>query len=276
MEADVSAIIPCYRCSDTIVRACESVACQTLRPAELILVDDGSGDHTLDTLLQIQSAYSRDWVKVIHLERNRGASVARNVAWNTAVCNYVAFLDADDVWHPEKIAFQYSWMRDNSRATATGHKCVMVDPDRPLVASEVNSSFKAHYLSKRKLLLSNPFVTPSFMFKRKLEYRFDPRRKYAEDFLLLLQLGLDGNPIAMLDAELVYVFKKLGKTGISSNLWKMRYGDIKNYWSLWNSQRINYAVMTALTAYSMFKFIILLTFGATSQYALKRLLGKIF
>jgi len=61
----------------------------------------------------------------------------------------------------------------------------------------------------------HPFVTPSFMLKRSLEYRFDPSRRYTEDFLLLMQLGLDGYRIAILEVALAYVFKKLGRSGAS-------------------------------------------------------------
>jgi hypothetical protein len=61
-----------------------------------------------------------------------------------------------------------------------------------------------------ELLISNPFVTPSFMLKRNLQYRFDPSSRYAR-FLSTLQLGLGGYTIAMLDVELVYVFKQFGE-----------------------------------------------------------------
>ena len=271
MEASVTAIIPCYRCSDTVARAIDSVAAQTLRPAEVILVDDGSEDNTLEKLLQIQGAYGEGWIKVIPLERNRGVSMARNVAWDAALHDYVAFLDADDAWHPEKIALQYLWMHNNPETPVSGHKCVMVDPGARVTVSKVDSDFAVRYVSRRQLLVSNPFVTPSFMLRRNLEYRFDPSRRYTEDFLLLMQLGLDGYRIAMLEVELAYVFKRLGKSGASRHLLRMRHGDTKNYWQLWRSGRLGFMTVSALTAYSILKFIALLTLGPSSHSALKRL-----
>ncbi len=81
--APVSVIIPCYRATLTIDRAITSVARQSLRPIEIIFVDDGSGDATVDMLYAIQGRYGGDWIKVIPLPVNGGPSVARNIGWGT-------------------------------------------------------------------------------------------------------------------------------------------------------------------------------------------------
>ncbi|HEX7588324.1 MAG TPA: glycosyltransferase, partial [Anaerolineae bacterium] len=67
IQASVSVVIPCYRCAENIARAVESVVRQTLSPAEVILVDDGSGDDTLATLRALQTRYGLAWIKVIAL-----------------------------------------------------------------------------------------------------------------------------------------------------------------------------------------------------------------
>lgn len=122
--ADVSVVIPCYRCSDVIERAVTSVWEQTLRPAEVILVDDCSGDGTVDTLYALQKKFPPNWIKVIELEQNSGPGEARNAGWAAASHSYVAFLDADDSWHPQKIEIQYSWMIEHPDVVLTGHECV--------------------------------------------------------------------------------------------------------------------------------------------------------
>lgn len=272
MEAPVTTIIPCYRCADTVSKAVDSVAKQTFRPAEVILVDDGSGDSTLETLFALQGAYDRDWIKVIPLERNSGASVARNTAWDRAAYEYVAFLDADDVWHPEKIALQYGWMRAHPHIPASGHRYVLVDPGAPLPALQVHSNFGVRLVTRRRLLLSNPFVAPSVMLKRDLGYRFDPAKRYCEDYYLWLRLVFDGFTMMALNTTLVYVFKRIGKSGASRDLLRMRYGDINNYWQLWRSGKLGFICMSALIAYSMLKFVLLLTVGPKIHYAIKRLI----
>ena len=272
--APVSVVIPCYQCVDTIRRAVSSVAAQSLRPFELILVDDGSRDNTLPELHAIREAYGSDWVKVIDLSRNHGVSVARNAGWNAATQDYIAFLDADDSWHPRKIEFQYAWMSENPQVAISGHRCMMVDPIKQAPTLDVDANFSVRYLSKRRLVFSNPFVTPSFMLKRDLPYRFNPARRYTEDFLLLLQIGLDGHPIAMLDVELVYKYGTFGESGLSSNLLKMRVGDLQNYWQLWRSKRLSFIGLSALSAYSSLKFAALLLLGPERYELLNQRLNK--
>ena len=102
-NADVSVIIPAYRAVDTIERALASVAAQSLKPLEVIVVDDGSDDGTLEAAQRMCDAMSGIRLIVIGQE-NKGAGAARNRALEEAKGEYIAFLDSDDEWLPEKIA----------------------------------------------------------------------------------------------------------------------------------------------------------------------------
>lgn len=274
MFASVSVVIPCYCCVQTIERAVDSISKQTLLPSEVLLVDDGNSDNTITIFRQLQIEYGENWIKVIALERNKGASAARNAGWEQATQDYIAFLDADDVWHPRKIELQYAWMCENPQVAISGHKCVMIDPNTQAPTLDVEVNFSVRYLSKHRLVFSNPFVTPSFMLKRDLPYRFNSARRYTEDFLLLLQIGLDGHPIAMLDVELVYVHKTFGESGLSSNFLKMRVGDLQNYWQLWRSKRLGFIGMSALCAYSSLKLAVLLVLGPERYELLNKRLNR--
>ena len=117
----VSVIVPCYCCAATIETAIESVARQTARPAEVILVDDASGDDTVAALRRLHHRHGADWMKVIRQEQNGGPSVARNAGWAMATQPYLAFLDADDSWHPRKVELQYGWMAAHPEVALTGH-----------------------------------------------------------------------------------------------------------------------------------------------------------
>ena len=68
-KAPVSVVIPCYRCADTIARALASVAAQTLVPEEVILVEDGSPDSTLERLRQLEESHERGWIRIVALPR---------------------------------------------------------------------------------------------------------------------------------------------------------------------------------------------------------------
>ncbi len=105
--APVSVVVPCFRCAPTVGRAVESVMRQTEPVQEIILVDDCSDDGTGAMLHDIAQRAGDGRVRVLALARNSGPATARNAGWNAAVGDYVAFLDADDAWHPRKIEFQY-------------------------------------------------------------------------------------------------------------------------------------------------------------------------
>ncbi|WP_026731766.1 glycosyltransferase family 2 protein [Fischerella sp. PCC 9605] len=254
MMASVSVIIPCYRSSGTVRRAVDSVAKQTLRPAEVILVDDGSGDDTLRVLQQLQDDYGKDWIKVIALEKNCGVSVARNVAWDIASHDYIAFLDSDDAWHPEKIARQYAWMVKHPEIMLSGHHSLVNKPDVRLNHETISENIEANFISKNKLLFSNVFCTSSVMMKRSIKERFCPSLKYCQDYLLWLEIVLNGNQSAVLNFRATYSFKSpFGESGLTKNLLNLKADISDIYRRLWKSGYINLFEWSILSIWSLAK-----------------------
>jgi glycosyltransferase involved in cell wall biosynthesis len=96
----ISAVIPAYNCEAHIARAIDSVLNQTHPADEIIIVDDGSSDDTV----QAVRSYG-DKVTLIQQE-NAGASAARNTGIEAATGNWIAFLDADDEWLPDMLQRQ--------------------------------------------------------------------------------------------------------------------------------------------------------------------------
>jgi len=99
----ISVIIPAYKAAKTIGRALASVVTQTLRPDEIIVVDDGSHDGTFKAAEAFKVHMNGINLKVIN-QQNLGAGAARNRAIAEASGTWLAFLDADDEWLPEKLA----------------------------------------------------------------------------------------------------------------------------------------------------------------------------
>jgi len=108
----VSVIIPAYNAEAHLAATLDSVFAQTYRPLEVIVVDDGSRDSTRDIVAAYQARHAG--LRLI-AKANGGVASARNAGLKAAQGDYVAFLDADDLWHPEKIATQMNTLRPGGR-----------------------------------------------------------------------------------------------------------------------------------------------------------------
>lgn len=255
MNAPVSIIIPCYRCADTVRRAVRSAAEQTVTPAQILLVNDGGIDGTPDVLRQIQKEYGRDLVEVITLKDNSGPAAARNAAWDKAVGDYIAFLDADDAWHPQKIELQYEWMKARPEAVLSGHLC-RVAPGEAL-PEPLPAEWKALPVSPRELLMSNKFSTPTIMVRRNIPFRFREGQRHSEDYLLWMQILVAGNPAYLLQLPLAFLFKaRYGAGGLSSSMWLMEKGELSNYRLLYETKSISLAAWLLLSVHSFGKYLL--------------------
>jgi len=113
MKDLVSIITPSYNTAKYIVQTIESVQAQTYSNWEMIIVDDCSSDNT-DEVVQ---SYLRDSrIRYIKNEKNSGAAVSRNTALSFAQGRWVAFLDSDDIWYPNKLEKQIAYMKSRNCA----------------------------------------------------------------------------------------------------------------------------------------------------------------
>lgn len=250
----VSAIIPCYRCAGTIEHAVASVAAQTWRPAELVLVDDASGDDTLARLHSLQNRYG-DWIRVVSLPANGGPGVARNAGWEVARQPYVAFLDSDDAWHPRKIEIQLQYMDSRPQLAITGHgfswQCRHCE-SMPALPER----YAARLVSRWHLLMSNCWATRTVMLRRDLSFRFEAGRRYSEDYQLWLRLLFSGHLGAHLSLELAYCYKApYGAGGLSSQMWAMEKGELANYRHLYHDGLISLPAFVLASAVSVAKYV---------------------
>ena len=213
-------VVPCYRCAHTIGAAVASVAAQTLRPAEVLLVDDGSGDNTLPQLEAIAQNFPSGWIKVFALPRNAGPSAARNRGWNEARQPWIAFLDADDSWHPQKLKLQMEALHCDPDIALIGHPMNVQARTAPPPALRRPPRLRVR--PRHLLMLRHPFPTASIVLRRDLPFRFDETRKRAEDFLLWAQVLLSGYRCATLDQVLASYHKPpFGAGGLSGDMQAM-------------------------------------------------------
>ena len=104
----VSVIMPCYNMASYVSDSIKSVIAQTYPHWELLIVDDASTDETVNIIKSYAQADSR--IKFAIKKQNSGISDTRNLCIQMAQGQFLAFLDADDIWHPEKLEKQLSFM----------------------------------------------------------------------------------------------------------------------------------------------------------------------
>jgi len=112
INTKVSIITPSYNSSKFISKTIQSVLAQTYQNWEMIIVDDNSNDNSNEIIRQYVEKDRR--IRLIKLEKNSGPAMARNRAIKESVGKYIAFLDSDDLWMPEKLKKQVAFMSGNN------------------------------------------------------------------------------------------------------------------------------------------------------------------
>jgi glycosyltransferase involved in cell wall biosynthesis len=200
----ISVVIPCYNGARVIRTTVESVLAQTLSPLEVIVVDDGSTDDSA----AIAEALGPP-VRVIR-QPNQGESVARNRGIDEAKGEWVAFLDADDLWKPEKLAEQAQQMKPGVIALCAGNESFHCD--RPETATIIHTP-KAGFFRREWILIHGaPCHISTLVVRADLPLRFPTWTSYAEDLYYYLDLvGL--GPVAITEKSLlIYRMHGAGQT----------------------------------------------------------------
>lgn len=187
----VSVIIPTYNTATYLAQAIDSALSQSLKDMEIIVVDDGSIDETVNIL--------RPYKKIIRYfyQPNSGRSAARNTGIFQAQGKYIAFLDADDLWLPDRLAQQIPILEENPDTLLVYSQAKVIDSqgnnrlirDNPsIIGGSLNDSSQAV-----KQLISGNFIPILTVTLRKsiLEQTglFDDKLSYAEDWDLWLRIA---------------------------------------------------------------------------------------
>lgn len=121
----ISIVIPMYNRSKTIIYCLDSVCTQTFKNIEIIVVDDFSTDNSVDLV----SSYQDNRIKLIKLEKNSGAQVARNKGIIEAKGDWIAFNDSDDLWEKDKLEIQIKELEKTNfdKNTVIHSNCICLD-----------------------------------------------------------------------------------------------------------------------------------------------------
>ncbi len=224
----VSAIIPFYRNADTIARALDSVYRQTHPVAEVIVVNDCSPQ--TEELEQILQSYPH--VTYIRNAKNLGLAGARNKGIAVAGSEVLAFLDADDEWHPQKTEFQIRVLRNKSAvACAVRRVAGSAPPFVPEIYQGVGPVRTV--VSNARMVFSNSLTGASMMIAKDLVTQiggYDAALRSCEDYDLWLRLLEAGAVVYNIERPLyIYHFNKSGLSNDYRNVSSWELEVIKKY-----------------------------------------------
>lgn len=193
--AEISVVIPAFNSERFLAAAIQSVQAQTLRPLEIIVIDDGSTDGT--------AAVARGAAGPVpvfyHYQKNQGVGAARNSGVSRAKGEWIAFLDSDDVWYPHKLSVQNEQIETHTDTVFFYSDFDILQPDGTVVQRTAVKHFTAPNNDESRNLCSiifrgNPFPLPSTVLLRKSVFAesggfcVEMVGKYYEDFELFARI----------------------------------------------------------------------------------------
>lgn len=243
----ISVVIPIYNAEKTLENTLSSVMKQTILPLEIICVNDGSTDNSLVLLEKFAKGITPVPIKIIN-KKNGGVSTARNAGIKASSGNWIAFLDADDIWHPDKIKIIKKYLTND--VFLVSHGFTLVD-----FIDVTGLSARYKKISLLDLLIKNRFVTPSVIIKNGYGFEFNETMRYAEDHDLWLRISEHYKSI-FIDLPLVKLNRPvLSAGGASGNRWKMRLGEMKMYNDFFMRKKGLFFLIPFFTIFSFMKHI---------------------
>jgi len=215
-EPLVSVIVPNYNSVDFIAEAISSVLEQIFEDWDMIVVDDSSTDNSIELIEKFVRDDKR--IRLIRLEKNSGSAVARNTAIEAAQGRYIAFLDSDDVWMPNKLERQVSVLQTSDAAVCFTSYFKMLEDgtrtDRLVRAKQIvtyQMELKSNHIGLSTAIYDTKKCGKFFML--------DSRKH--EDYSLWLKILGSGHKVIGLQEPLVYY--RVRANSLSSNKLKAAY-----------------------------------------------------
>ena len=173
----ISIITPAYNAEKTIVKTIQSVLDQSYKNWELIIIDDGSSDSTNFLVSKYKKIDSR--IKLIS-QANSGPALARQAGLNKSKGRFIAFLDSDDVWLPNKLKYQIEFMIKNSLVFSyTAYRRVQLSNNK--LSHKINVPKKMNY---EQLLGNTAIATSTAMLDLTKISMLQMKKCHCDDFVL--------------------------------------------------------------------------------------------
>lgn len=217
-NSSIAIVIPCYNAQKTIQKTFDSIFAQTCKSFKIYAVNDGSTDGTPDILNTYQKKYP-DNILIINQE-NQGQAKARNRGISESIEEYIAFIDSDDLWHPQKLEKQFEFLKTHQNKGLCYTKGLTIDEqDNHIGTIPVNPMYRGKCFSH--LILSNNIVASSVMIRRSVidhAGMFDTKLDACENWDLWLRISQQFS-IDFIDEPLT--FYRIHSSNMSQNSDKM-------------------------------------------------------
>lgn len=193
MKPLVSIIMPCYNAERYVAQSIESVLAQTYDNWELLITDDGSTDKSVEIISKYCAKDDR--INVLVPDEHQGIARTRNMSISRAKGRFMAFLDSDDIWYPEKLEKQVGYMLENDLAfTYSSYEVIdyQGNPKHKVVKDAGVMSYK-RYLRNTIICCGTVMVD-----REKTGHFATPIIKTSEDMSLWLSImkkGIDAYPV---------------------------------------------------------------------------------
>lgn len=247
----ISVIIPVYNAEGTIGAALHSIKIQTEGNFEIIIVNDGSTDNSLEAIYDFKKSNSHLDIIVID-KPHEGVAATRNTGLQIASGNLIAFLDADDEWHPEKTIKQLSILKENPGAGLIGCHFKPLKNKKPLC--------RISHITTKEMMYKNFFQTSTVLMHRKVFATvgfFENTLMCGEERNYFLRVSKNFACVLVNENLINYGNGKrgFGQSGLSGNLIQMEIGEIKNL--IYAYKVMNMPFMTCCNAiiFSLAKFM---------------------
>ncbi|MEW7976980.1 MAG: glycosyltransferase family 2 protein [Candidatus Sedimenticola endophacoides] len=250
-----SVVIPCFNCHSTLNQALSSIEAQIYPVNEVIVVDDCGSHSSAIKSKSIISKYKSLNIIFISMPNNCGPGEARNRGLELASGDLIAFLDADDEWHPCKTVVVSKLFQKDTELTLLSHSRPYIKNAKSPIAKTNNTSLLK--LTLPRLMFSNIIPTSSVVIRRRSlkDFRF-MGREHTEDYLLWLELLLSGHNLKHLNQCLAFTrhFPVYGQ-GYSANLRLHQEREIHTITYLCNKYSISFYIRYAWKAWSTIKYL---------------------
>jgi len=206
---EISVIIPVYNAEKTIAWTIDSILNQTFKNFELIIINDGSTDSTLDIIKKFKDKR----IKVFN-QKNQGAPRARNLGMKKSKGQYISFIDADDMWTNDKLELQLKALK-NSKAEVAYSFVDLIDTNNKKICSLDRQIINGNV--QKKIFIKNFIDCGSNVLikKKNLKHKFDENLKGGQEWDLLINISKKSNFICVPKVQILY---RLTPKSISSQV----------------------------------------------------------